>query len=459
MRLKNTDRAIHAVLNRVFVCQQELVQSIGSHGNIVTLFFHELAIHFSGILIQREHAISSQAQPAFPYTNHQYSIAPYLYDFSSSQSLPKMSSALELMHRLRVLSVARGEAIPFGYEQDRMKSILVNLLTGYQAPAKGFVSSLQLQLEMLEALIQDLCAEHSINGVDAVIWNWQRYVNGYCTEDRIKVPEERLIIGNRQNLQNRILAHNYMEQGKKVTAFTHGEISSAIFTEPMYDYAERGVCTELVEYGQPQTVDNSRTILPPQRTVYRTSSLAKSFFKLSREIPSPTLSSLKILYIPTTYVGDYIYGPSHAYPDDIYAEWHRALHSVFSSAIFKAHPKSKVDRPYPGNTEQRWLDDCIDEYDVYILDYFATSTVRAMLSDKPVIYFDIGLRPLADEFMRALKKRCFYWQIDINGDLKEQLMGALSRYQRADYCGSNADVAKYCFANPTTFSWRDTLFH
>ena len=116
-------------------------------------------------------------------------------------------------------------------------------------------------------------------------------------------------------------------------------------------------------------------------------------------------------------------------------------------------------RSYPGNTEQRWLDDCIHEYDVYILDYFATSTVRAMLSDKPVIYFDIGLRPLTTEFLRVLKKRCFYRQIDINGDLSEQLIEAFSRYQKSGHCGSNVDVAKYCFANPGTFSWRDTLFH
>ena len=108
MRLKKTDRAIHAVLNRIFVCQQKLADSIGSHGNLVTLFFHELVIHFSGILIQREHTMLSQVEPAFPYTNHQYAIAPYLYDFSSSQSSPKLSSALELMHRLKVLSVARG---------------------------------------------------------------------------------------------------------------------------------------------------------------------------------------------------------------------------------------------------------------------------------------------------------------------------------------------------------------
>jgi hypothetical protein len=458
MRVKITDHAIHAVLNRLFACQEELGQSIGSRTNLITIFFHELAIHFSGILIQRECIIASHTQPAFPYTNRQYSIDPYLYDFSGLQILRKRRTALDLMHRLKVLPVARGEAIPFGYRQDRMTSILVNLLTGYQTPAKGFVSSLKLQFEMLETLIRDLCAEHSISGVDAVIVNWQRYVNFYCSQDRIKVSGERLIIGNRQNLQNRILAHNYIEQGKKVIAFTHGEISSAIFTEPMYDYAERGVCTELVDYGQPQTSHNSRTILPPGRTVYRTSSLASSFFKLSREIPSRKLTTLKILYIPTTYVGDYIYGPSHAYPDDVYAEWHQALHLVFPSAIFKVHPKSKVVRSYPGNTEKRWLDDCIHEYDVYILDYFATSTVRAMLSDKPVIYFDIGLRPLTTEFLRVLKKRCFYRQIDINGDLSEQLMDAFSRYQKSGHCGSNVDVAKYCFPNPGTFSWRDTLF-
>ena len=74
------------------------------------------------------------------------------------------------------------------------------------------------------------------------------------------------------------------------------------------------------------------------------------------------------------------------------------------------------------------MDDCIEEYDVFILDYFATSTVLAMLMDKPVIFLDIGLRRLAAEFLSTLKERCHYVSIDINGNLDDQLYEAMASW-------------------------------
>jgi hypothetical protein len=354
--------------------------------------------------------------------------------------------------------VARGEAIPFGYRQQRSLSRLINFVTEYQKPTWAFILQADRQQEALRNCIATICREHSIEGGAVITKNWDQYWRLHCTEQLRSTRHHTLIIGNRQNLQNRKLAHNFFEQEKTVVGFTHGEISSTIFTEPLYRYAERGVCTHLVEYGQPQEKQSGSVILPPAATLYRTSSLAKSVYRSSQQISSREISGSKILYIPTTYVGDYIYGPSHAYPDKVYAEWHNTIQQAIPSIVFKKHPKSHVFQPYPGATEKRWLDDCIEEYDCYVLDYVATSTVRAMLTDKPVIYLDIGLRPLTDQFLKVLKKRCFYWKIDINGDLAGQMNEAIAEFCKGGHCGSNLDIAKYCVANTPTFSWRETLF-
>jgi hypothetical protein len=457
MRIKDTDSSINRVVQQLFARERELRQAVKTRGNMLTMFFHELLIHFSGILIQREYQSTSGSEPTFPYVNHAYGTHPYTYDFSKNRSTHKNNRLSAVLHRMRVLPVARGEAIPFGHKQDRLQSIFVNALTAHQGPETGFVSRLSLQVDALESLIREICLEQMINGADTVVTNWSQYVRTHCSPQQVKVAAERLIIGNRQNLQNRKLAQNYIEQNKEVIAFTHGEISSTVFTEPMYDYAERGLCTHLVDYGNVKQPKRANILLPPQRISSRSSSIARSVFSHSEEITGKQFTNAKTLYVPTTYVGDYIYGPSHAYHDSVYQEWHQAIGSVIPSVVFKTHPKSKATFPFLFNTDRRWLDDCISEYDIYILDYFATSTVRACLTDKPIIYFDIGLRPLTETFIRVLKKRCFYWKIDINGNLKEQLNEALTRFQTPGNCWSNMDIAEYCIASPQTLSWREIL--
>jgi hypothetical protein len=90
-----------------------------------------------------------------------------------------------------------------------------------------------------------------------------------------------------------------------------------------------------------------------------------------------------------------------------------------------------------------------------MLDYVATSTALAMLTDKPVIYFDIGLRRVKGDFMRVIKERCHYVKIDINGNLDLQLQGGISSFPSYDYCWSNLNVGKYCLLEKESFRWKD----
>ena len=83
----------------------------------------------------------------------------------------------------------------------------------------------------------------------------------------------------------------------------------------------------------------------------------------------------------------------------------------------------------------------------------ATSAVLSIISEKPTIYFDIGLRRLSERFERDLRARCEYGKIDINGDLHEQIQACLEKYSCERRSWSNVNMEKYVINDDASFSW------
>ena len=456
LRVVDTDDAVLSVIETINSYEKEIKNNVSTNGNICGVFFHDLVIYFSCILIQRETENFGALVPNFPYVSPEFARSPSL-------DLIRQSGPRDLENSLRIrirqtafLPFAVGNAIPFGYNQAYWQSKFVNLLGEYQKPTKVYLENLELQFDALSECIKTISQSHNIENLDVMRGLWLKHVSNHSTDTLTKTKCNFLVVGNRQDLQNRKLAYNYLELNKEVIAFTHGEIASTIFEEPMYCYAERGLCTTLVEYGaKAASADKEGVLSPPVNVLYRDSKVALSKYRKSDNITSKKFEDAKLLYIPTTYVGNEIYGPYHAYPDPVYREWHHAIHRVIPNIIFKSHPKSKGNFELPGSVERRWLDDCIEEYDVFILDYVATSTVLAMLMDKPVIFLDIGLRRLAPKFLSMLKERCHYVSIDINGDLDDQITEAISSYSAEHSSWSNLGLENYCLSGHSTFRWKD----
>jgi hypothetical protein len=101
----------------------------------------------------------------------------------------------------------------------------------------------------------------------------------------------------------------------------------------------------------------------------------------------------------------------------------------------------------------RQLDTCIPEYDVLVFDYFATGAMLALMSDKPVIYFDIGLRNLRDDFIADLKRRCEYVKIDVSDLKRFDLDEALSQCWEAATERTNEVITRYVFCEAESVGW------
>ena len=108
--------------------------------------------------------------------------------------------------------------------------------------------------------------------------------------------------------------------------------------------------------------------------------------------------------------------------------------------------------------EKRSLETCINNYDYLVFDYFATGALLGLVSDKPVIYCDIGLRNLHSEFLEDLKKRCEYVKIDLKEFDKELLAEQLRETLLSPRSFSNEEMKKYVFCESTEFSWKEIFW-
>jgi len=455
--LPSTDTAALEVTSLVKTRFSEATNVVGPVGNIFSVFFRDLVVHFTCILMHRNALRAYDNTVHFPFVNQAYALSPYNVDFSEIAEGRSRTPKLWL-RELRLTGAAIGEALPFGYCQDRAVSKFVNLLGSYQSFSPAYLPHRQEQIDWLLDTVDQLCWSHAVPNREAVCRNWKTYIELHTIGQQTVIRERGLILGSRNNLQNRKLAINYLQQEKEVVAITHGEAANSIMDEPPFGYSERTLCSTLVDYGDfDQDGELNTPLFMPTSRFYRSSrTIAKNYHRCDG-IRLPDRRSCRALYLPTLYAGNDLYGPFHYYEDFLYQRWQDDLFDAFPNLTFKVHPKSKsLQRPLiDRRLEFRQLEECIQDYDLFVFDRFATSAILALMSDKCVIYFDIGLRKLHPQFEIDLKERCKYSKISLAGDVPSQVKTVVEDFWSSKKRFSNDAMAKYCLCKEDYFSWMD----
>jgi hypothetical protein len=331
---------------------------------------------------------------------------------------------------------------------------MLNVVLAHPDRVKAYLKNRPAQLDYLKAVVFDLCREHEIVNASNVWKNWQQYTILHSTDNLLVVKEKGVVLGTRNDLYNRKLAINFLQQGKQVIALTHGEISNSVLDEPVYGYSEQTLCTTLVDYGDFLPSKNVHgPILPPETVLHRSSDVVRNCLREDDSINCLELAKSRILFIPTIYQKNALWGPKHAYESEVYHKWHMTVASVLPDITLKLHPKTRYTPITTCSVDHRRLDDCIDEYDVIMFDYFSTAAVLAIYSNKPVIYFDIGLRTLDAEFLRDLEQRCSIIEIDFSSAWEEQIRFGLSEYEAQTRKYSNCSLPHYALCEQDEFQF------
>ena len=145
----------------------EVADISGLYSNIFGLFFHDLMIHFTGILIQRESARESareyKDEILFPWVNRDYAFHPYRIDDSNFLVNEKSNRLKASIRRMKVLPIAFGDAIPIGNERSSIQTKIFSLLTAHQAFCKTYLLNYQTQLDYLKEIIDQCCNNYNIS--------------------------------------------------------------------------------------------------------------------------------------------------------------------------------------------------------------------------------------------------------------------------------------------------------
>ena len=428
----------------------------GPHGNIVGLFFHDLMVHFSGVIIQREFFGNYGESIKFPYVSRSYAKNPFFVDANSYYDGKKIDNSYPLWRAKGVLPIAAGDAVPIDARYQRWLRTCFSLLSHYQPFTKAFLPKRQKQFGALTDVVSELANILCIPKLDCLIHNWREYVSYHTSTKESIIPEKRLVTGSRASLQNRKLAINFLQQAKPVIGITHGEITNTIFDEPLFGYAELGFCSVLIDYGERRLEgSHNKPLLGPKRTSSRTSAVIKRSYKKGGEVWQQTRRQNKLLYVPTQYNGNFHYGPYRGFEDGLYTNWQAKLVAVFPGLTIKAHPKS-VPPPFRVRIDSRPLEDCLLDYDVFVLDYYSTAATIVLSSDRPVIFFDIGFRNLVPDYLELVRNRCYYVDIDWSNDLVDQISEAVNELTRVTRSWDNSFLSAFSMAHSTPNQiWRE----
>lgn len=243
------------------------------------------------------------------------------------------------------------------------------------------------------------------------------YIRAWITEDETGLQCDVLVSGSMLTLENRLLAAQARAQSIPVVVPIHGD-ADGFLDEPWSGYGEATYPTHLVSFGSMgdelrRFSRYARSILHDEtpRTMPASSNLlVENIWRPNRPIRSAgSLSNIRLLYLPTCYEQFLGYGPFHSIPDALYREWQRAVLLAFPGTTIKEHPVNIMRGLRVSNTgpqDLRPLPKALADYDAYIIDYISTGSNLAMATDKPVIYFDLGIRNPTPAALSAIKQRC-----------------------------------------------------
>ena len=120
------------------------------------------------------------------------------------------------------------------------------------------------------------------------------------------------------------------------------------------------------------------------------------------------------MYVPTSYNGNFRYGPHREYHDLVYYYWQESFLKQFIK-IF--NPKKLIKKIHKKDTlapKQNLLNisyekekdffELVDQSNLFIFDYPSTAFTYAAATNKPIIYLDIGLRKISNSAKKVFSK-------------------------------------------------------
>ena len=315
------------------------------------------------------------------------------------------------------LRIDHGETL-FSLQSSNLKANLISADRGWFS-----VQYLSSQLELLRSVIVEVMEKNNHPISSKIIAEILiRHIKADCFEGPINFDFQGdiLLLNSGVEVHNRMIAVAAFNQGIPVINIQHGE-AFGIYDEPPFgDLGEGAYASAFLGYGDDALKNKNEYNFGLCQNISYISSNAsnvKNLYCSEFKGVNPNTKNINYFYFPTTLSGaSHRYGPYRDTADSLYLSWQKYLIDLFKGNIkIKNHPKEKYHKSYTTNTVERVtgkLNDLNKQIDVFIFDYAGTAFNEACATDKPIIYFDLGIRNTAPDVLDSIKNRTIYFNIN-----------------------------------------------
>lgn len=464
IRNNNVCLEIESFLRERYV---ELSGQVGLYSNIIGVFYHELMVYLTNYyLIKNSEASAGSSGVSAPKPNNltrhilpsctTENCEPRRFEKSHHDRKRPWQILIEIIFALK-----KGKA-RIGFDNyfisHDLKNILPALLGKYQICFETnnslWLDNKDYQTEYLRKTIKE--AAHYIRAprIKEFAEDFVRFALSHVSDDQQSVNNAIFINVSNAHLQSRIRSANYKAKDKPVISFAHSCLSAYVTDEPLMGYGELSYCDYYVTYGHDQNFYSLKYARPLQRMpqiIYRSDHFIQKYYRTPEICFRELNSQVRILYAPTTFCGNMRYGPFRDIADNLYEKWQYALLRCGLDVTYKPHPsnrgpvKIRYAKTMTGN-----LMDCMHDFDFYFLDYISTASGLLGATDKCIIYFNLGLRNMSKDVLEDFKKRVFWVDIDLFGDLDKQISDAIANYNDHKQNFYNSYTEKYSLCKEET---------
>lgn len=418
----------HHLLEAFHECEMHCTKYL----NIVAIFIHQMMRLLTGCVLKSSEmkhfkdldVRNLKRLSEFPYVGY-YELATGHIDVTSlaplssgafsrtrTKQLVNIFSTSLMVGRKRVALLADTSDVKY-----LLKRLLLSGVQCYfETNTKVYIPNYRDQLEMLRrALIKVISLYNITIGVEDLMKILHHMISPFLDEKQKEYKVDLVLTGTMLRPECRVVAARARSQGKPVITISHGEGDLLIVDEPRTGYGELTFPTTYVGYGPQgrrciETAVYGRGLYEPPLFVEANSNICRELYRGHREIkPLAKIDNPVFMYVPTNFIGERRYGPFHNPPDVWYGEWQKRIAEIFPDALYKKHPKETVEAPNCfKQVMRRDFVECVGMADVFIFDVISTAFNIAAATNKPIIYFDIGVRNIHEYVVPYIKGRTIW---------------------------------------------------
>lgn len=458
-----------SIYSELIKCSRSVDEKYTPQINIVNVFFHEIMKIITSLVFRRVELLYKcqnngplqQKLNVFPYIDYldalHYVSDNKKYSNVSFSYFNKNSIKVYLYNMYKWLKLVKNQPnkiIGITPNAIKYRQIVLNINHKQYNPinlphTKIQINDFDIQWSNVSEFIDKLTIHTNyikINDLKGLKLICKKHIKSFIGQENKRIKNlDLLITGTHQHLNNRIWAVNAFKYNIPVITVLHGQ-SDGFFDEPVFGYGENSYANYILSYGINgfYEIGKSKYTRPITKRDYKivttNSDKVKEIYKVKK------IDKFKIhaywLYVPTIFSGLHTYGPYRSIPDRIYAEWQLYILNQLPFLNIKIHDKGVANNYYKiekNRVHNNIFSKSLNDIDVFVFDYVSTAFTLAASTDKPIIYFDLGLRRFTDSGINFIKERCIYIKIS---DLKNS--GLLETMNKKNAKKSNKNLKDFC---------------